>query len=85
MSETQIDDSTAGEPVKTPQTIAERAICDCMDIAGIMESLAGGHISAREVIEGTHIDLLARLLREKAEAAYNVVTTSANWAVGARA
>ena len=68
-----------------PQGLASDAICDILDIAGILYQLAGGNISADQEIKGTQIDLLARILKEKATAVYEIVARGSNWVAGAQA
>lgn len=74
-----------GEAIKTQIMTAEKALNDITDIAGILRNLANANLSSDGTIEGTQIDLLARLLEDRAEAAYDIVTTTANWAPEARA
>ncbi|OYY04917.1 MAG: hypothetical protein B7Y73_02975 [Acidocella sp. 35-58-6] len=74
-----------GEVIKTQIISAEKALNDITDIAGILRRLAALQITGADEIDGTQIDLLARLLEDRAEAVYDVVSTTANWAPSAQA
>lgn len=74
-----------GKFIKTQIMTAEKALNDISDVAGILRRLAALQMSGADEIDGTQIDLLARLLEDRAEAAYDVVSTTANWAPEARA
>jgi hypothetical protein len=85
MTETTTDNTTLGQAVKTQIRTAEKALLDITDIAGILRNLAAANLSSDGTIEATQIDLLARVLEDRAEAIYDVVSTTANWAPEARA
>ncbi|OYV49238.1 MAG: hypothetical protein B7Z77_08515 [Acidocella sp. 20-58-15] len=64
---------------------AEKAVLDIVDLAALMNSIADGMKSDVAQITGPQLALLAGLLNDRAEAAYDVISTVANWAPEAQA
>ncbi len=85
MTETTNETTTLGPKVKTEIEAAEKAVLDIVDLAALMNSIADGMKSDVAQITGPQLALLAGLLNDRAEAAYDVISTVANWAPEAQA